>query len=101
MWCGHVYSVNLTLETGDWIKWTPGRYPVGTKAADHSLEVRLEEGSRSRVLSLPEITGLVVWGRGSESSWEWGLRQLAAISGCSVAGLKKTWPRQSLEHSLP
>lgn len=29
---------------GGWIKWTPGRYPVGTKAADHSLEVRLRKG---------------------------------------------------------
>lgn len=85
---------------GGRIKWTPGRYPEGTKATDHSLEVRLEEGPRSRVLSLPELIGLVVWGWGSESSWEWGFRQLAAISGCSVAGLKKTWPRQSLEHSL-
>lgn len=86
---------------GGWIKWTPGRYPVGTEAADHALEVRLEEGPRSRVLSLPELTRWVVRGWGSESSWEWGFRQLAAISSCSVAGLKRTWLCQSLEHSLP
>ena len=86
---------------GGWIKWTPGCYPGGTEATDHCLKLRLEEGLRSRVLSLPELTRLVVRGWGSESSQEWGLRQLAAISHCSVAGLKRTWPHQSLEHSLP
>lgn len=70
---------------GSWIKWTPGRYPAGTEAADHCLEVRLEEGLRSWVLSLPELTRLVVRGWGSESSQEWGLRQLAAI--CTAAAV--------------
>ena len=70
---------------GGWIKRAPGCSPAGTETADHALEVRLEEGRRSRVLSLPELTRWVVRGWGSESSWEWGLRQLAAISGSSVA----------------
>ena len=72
---------------------TTGRSPAGTEAADSALAMRLEEGPRSRVISLPALTGLVIreWGQ-REAQGEFRgiwLGQLAAVKG-----LERGWAEE-------